>query len=147
MTTVKASQLVHAVLQTARLRGASRIVAVDIDPAKRDVAARFGAHDFVIAEPSETGEALAARVNAVIGVPVDVAVECSGAPAAIAAAVACTAWGGTRALVAHVLDGGLALDAQVSGVWPLRHINEALAAVREGSVVRAVVTHGGEPGR
>jgi S-(hydroxymethyl)glutathione dehydrogenase/alcohol dehydrogenase len=110
-----------------------------------------------------------------------VAVECSGAPAAIDAAIACTAWGGTTALVGipragtrasfavddllrnrriagslngsvdlhrdftaiveHVHNGDLEVDAQVSRVWPLRDIDEALAAVRAGSVVRAVLTH------
>jgi S-(hydroxymethyl)glutathione dehydrogenase/alcohol dehydrogenase len=168
-------------LQTARLSGAVRIVAVDVNPAKREVAVRFGAHDVVIAEPTDTGEVLAERVRAEIGVPVDVAVECSGAPAAIDAAIACTAWGGTTALVGipragtrasfavddllrnrrivgslngavdlqrdfnaiveHMHNGELEVDAQVSRVWPLREIGEALEAVRAGSVVRAVLTH------
>jgi S-(hydroxymethyl)glutathione dehydrogenase/alcohol dehydrogenase len=169
------------VLQTARLNGAARILAVDVNPAKADVATRFGAHDTLIAETSETGDVLAQLIRAKIGVPVDVAVECSGAPVAIEAAIACTAWGGTTALVGipragtrasfavddvlrnrrivgslngsvdlqrdftaiveHVRHGDLEVDAQVSRVWPLRDIGEALAAVRAGSVVRAVLTH------
>jgi S-(hydroxymethyl)glutathione dehydrogenase/alcohol dehydrogenase len=147
------------------------------------VAARFGAHDALIARPSDSGDALAELIRSQIGVPVDVAVECSGAPAAIDAAVLCTAWGGTTALVGipragtrasftvddllcnrriagslngsvdlqrdfteivdHVRNGDLELDAQVSHVWPLRDIGEALAAVRAGSVVRAVLAHDG----
>jgi S-(hydroxymethyl)glutathione dehydrogenase/alcohol dehydrogenase len=169
------------VIQTARLSGADRVLAVDVNPAKAEVAARFGAHDTLVAQPSDTGDVLAELIRAQIGVAVDVAVECSGAPAAIDAAIACTAWGGTTALVgippagtrtsftvddllrnrriagslngsvdlqrdftaivAHVHNGDLEIDAQVSRVWPLRDIGEALAAVRAGSVVRAVLTH------
>ncbi len=169
------------VLQTARLSGAARILAVDVNPAKAEVAASFGAHDTLIAQPSDGGDVLAELIRTQIGVPVDVAVECSGAPAAIDAAVACTAWGGTTALVGipragtrgsfavddllrnrrivgslngsvdlhrdftaivdHVHNGELEVAAQVSRVWPLRDIDEALAAVRAGSVVRAVLTH------
>jgi len=169
------------VIQTARLAGAARVLAVDVNPAKAEVAARFGAHDTLIAQPSDTGDVLAELIRTRIGVPVDVAVECSGAPPAIDAAVACTTWGGTTALVGipragsrtsfavddllrnrrivgslngsvdlqrdftaiveHVHKGELEVDAQVSRVWPLRDIDEALAAVRAGSVVRAVLSH------
>jgi S-(hydroxymethyl)glutathione dehydrogenase/alcohol dehydrogenase len=169
------------VLQTARLSGAARILAVDVNPAKAEVAANFGAHDFLIAQPSDTGDVLAELIRTQMGVPVDVAVECSGAPAAIDAAIACTAWGSTTALVGipragtrasfavddllrnrrivgslngsvdlhrdftaivdHVHNGELEVAAQVSRVWPLRDIGEALAAVRAGSVVRAVLAH------
>jgi S-(hydroxymethyl)glutathione dehydrogenase/alcohol dehydrogenase len=169
-------------IQTARLSGAARILAVDINPSKADVAVRFGAHDTLIAGPSESGDALAELVRTHMGIPVDVAVECSGAPSAIAAAIGCTAWGGTTALVgippagtrtsfvvddllrnrrivgslngsvdlhrdfaaivAHVHQGDLDLDGQVTQVWPLDDIEEAIAAVRAGSVVRAVLTHG-----
>jgi S-(hydroxymethyl)glutathione dehydrogenase/alcohol dehydrogenase len=169
------------VIQTARLSGAGRILAVDVNPAKADVATRFGAHDTLIASRTLAGEALAELVRARMGVPVDVTVECSGAPTAIDAAIGCTAWGGTTALVgiprvgtrasfavddllrnrrivgslngsvdlhrdftaivAHVHHGDLDLDGQVTQLWPLREIHAAIAAVRAGSVVRAVLTH------
>jgi len=172
-------------IQTARLSGAARILAVDVNPAKAEVAARFGAHDTLIAGPADSGDVLAERIRKQIGVPVDVAVECSGAPVALDAAIACTAWGGTTALVgipragtratfvvddllcnrrivgslngsvdlqrdfsaiiAHVHNGDLEVDAQVSRLWPLCDIAEALAAVRAGSVVRAVLTHAALP--
>jgi len=45
------------------------------------------------------------------------------------------------AIVEHVRNGELEVDAQVSRIWPLRDIADALAAVRAGSVVRAVLTH------
>jgi S-(hydroxymethyl)glutathione dehydrogenase/alcohol dehydrogenase len=169
------------VMQTARLSGAARILAVDVNPAKAGVAARFGAHDTLIVGPSDSGDALAELVRARMGAPVDVAVECSGATAAIDAAIGCTAWGGTTALVgipppgtrasfavddllrnrrvvgslngsvdmrrdfaaivAHVHQGDLDLDGQVTQIWPLGEIDAAIAAVRAGSVVRAVLTH------
>ena len=115
------------------------------------------------------------------GQPVDAAIECSGALAAIDAAVAVTGRGGTTALVGHptpgarpsfdanallrnrrivgslngtvdvhrdfpaIVDharrGELDLAAQVSRVWPLAEIDDAVAAVRAGQVVRAVLDH------
>ncbi len=168
-------------VQTARLCGAARILAVDVNPAKKEVATRFGAHDVLIVDPSTGGHELVALVRARSGTPIDAALECSGAPAAIDAAIGCTDSGGTTALVGipragtrasfavddllrnrrivgslngavdlkldlaaiveHVHRGALQLDAQVSQVWPLHDIAEALAAVRSGSVVRAVLIH------
>jgi S-(hydroxymethyl)glutathione dehydrogenase/alcohol dehydrogenase len=169
------------VIQTARLSSAARVLAVDVNPAKAEVAARFGAHDTLIAQSRDNGDVLAELIRKRIGVAIDVAVECSGAHSAIDAAIACTAWGGTTALVGippagtrtsftvddllrnrriagslngsvdlqrdftaiveHVRNGELEVDAQVSRIWPLRDIADALAAVRAGSVVRAVLTH------
>ena len=37
--------------------------------------------------------------------------------------------------------GDLDLTAQVSRVWPLAEIDDAIAAVRAGHVVRAVLDH------
>jgi S-(hydroxymethyl)glutathione dehydrogenase/alcohol dehydrogenase len=169
------------VLQTARIDGATRILAVDVNPAKKEAATRFGAHDVLIVEPTAPGHVVVDMVQAKMGMAVDVAIECSGAPAATEAAIGCTAVGGTTALVGiprvgarasfvvddllrnrrivgslnggvdvqrdfgaiieHLHHGDLEVDAQVSKVWPLRAIEDALAAVRAGSVIRAVLTH------
>jgi S-(hydroxymethyl)glutathione dehydrogenase/alcohol dehydrogenase len=169
------------VLQTARLLGASKLVAVDVNPHKADVARHFGADEVVTAPGHATADELIELVRAVAGAPVDVAVECSGAAPAIAAAVAVTGPGGTTALVGippagreasfdvnrllrnrrivgslngtvdvprdfpviveHARRGELDLAAQVSQVWPLAAIDDAVAAVRAGSVVRAVLDH------
>jgi S-(hydroxymethyl)glutathione dehydrogenase/alcohol dehydrogenase len=169
------------VLQTARLLGAARVVAVDVNHDKAEVARHFGADEVVVAPPTATAEELVALVRAVAGAPVDVAVECSGAPTAIAAALAVTGPGGTTALVGipprgsevtidvnallrnrrvvgslngtvdvprdfpvivdHARRGDLDLSAQVSRVWPLAEIHDAIAAVRAGRVVRAVLDH------
>lgn len=151
------------VLQTARLLGAGSITAIDVDPGKEAAARRFGADTFVTAAEGEF----------------DVVVECSGAPAAIEAAIELTAPGGTTALVglppvghratfdvgrllrgrrivgtlagdvvpgrdtpaivAHVRAGELDAAGLVSRVWPLAEIDDAIAAVRAGEVVRAVL--------
>jgi S-(hydroxymethyl)glutathione dehydrogenase/alcohol dehydrogenase len=169
------------VLQTARLLEAARVVAVDVNHDKAEAARHFGADEVVVAPPTATGEELVALVRAVAGAPVDVAVECSGAASAVAAAIAVTGPGGTTALVGipprgvaaqfdvnallrnrrivgslngtvdvprdfpalvdHVRHGDLDLAAQVSRVWPLTEIDDAIAAVRAGQVVRAVLDH------
>ena len=71
------------VVQTAKLLGAAEVVAIDVSPAKEAAARRFGADRFLTAPEGEY----------------DVVVECSGAPAAIDAALGLTAAGGTTALV------------------------------------------------
>lgn len=169
------------VLQTARLLDAATVVAVDVNPEKSAVARHFGAHEVVIAPPGTTSDDLVAQVRAAAAAPIDVAVECSGAPTAITAAVAAIGPGGTTALVGipplgavapvdvnallrnrrvvgslnglvdvprdfpvivdHARRGVLDLDAQVSRVWPLAEIDDAIAAVRAGHVVRAVLDH------
>jgi S-(hydroxymethyl)glutathione dehydrogenase/alcohol dehydrogenase len=170
------------VLQTARLRGCARVVAVDVNPGKADAAVHFGADEFVVAPRIANAEELVALVGAATGGrPVDAAIECSGAAVAVAAAIDVTGWGGTTALVGippagtrasfdvpallrnrrivgslngtvdvprdfpviveHVRHGALDLAAQVSAVWPLDAIDDALAAVRAGQVVRAVLDH------
>jgi Zn-dependent alcohol dehydrogenase len=74
------------VIQGAALAGASRIIAVDTNPRKRDIALAFGATDFV-----ESTEAV--RDLAPTGV--DYAFECVGHIALIRAAMELLDWGGT----------------------------------------------------
>ena len=169
------------VLQTARLLGCARVVAVDVNPEKANAAVHFGADELVVAPRSATAEELVALVRATVDAPIDAAIECSGAAVAVAAAIDVTGRGGTTALVGipppgtrasfdvssllrnrrivgslngtidvrqdfpaiveHVRHGALDLGAQVSAVWPLAAIDEAIAAVRDGQVVRAVLDH------
>ncbi len=168
-------------LQTARLQQAARIVAVDVDPSKADVARRFGATEFVAVPPEAGVAAVVELALAAAGGRVDAVIECSGAPGAIGAAIRLPGPGGVTALVgippagtlasfdvqpllrgrrilgslngaidpdrdlpdivAHARAGRLELDAQVSRVWPLAEIHAAIAAVRAGDVVRAVLDH------
>ena len=44
-------------------------------------------------------------------------------------------------IVDRARHGDLDLTAQVSRVWPLAEIDDAIAAVRAGHVVRAVLDH------
>ena len=44
-------------------------------------------------------------------------------------------------LIEQARDGRLNLADQVSGIWPLDRINEAIAALKAGEVTRAVVDH------
>jgi S-(hydroxymethyl)glutathione dehydrogenase / alcohol dehydrogenase len=170
------------VVQTARLFGASLVVAADIDAAKEDAALRFGADAFVAVESRASAERTAERIRKRTGADIDVVVECSGNLTAIDTAIRCTAAGGLTALVGippagtmesldvndllrnrtvagslngkvelqrdfptiigHIAEGGLEIDSQVSKVWPLAEIDSAIAAVRAGSVIRAVLDHG-----
>ncbi|MFC9891194.1 Zn-dependent alcohol dehydrogenase [Streptomyces pilosus] len=76
-----------AALQSARIAGASTIVAVDVSPAKEELARSAGATDYLVAS-----ETTAREIRALTGKEgVDVAVECVGRATTIR-----TAWESTR---------------------------------------------------
>ncbi|MEU0073251.1 Zn-dependent alcohol dehydrogenase [Streptomyces sp. NPDC006332] len=84
-----------AALQAARIAGASRIVAVDVSPAKEELARAAGATDYVVAS-----DATAREVRALTGKQgVDVAVECVGRAVTIRAAWESTRRGGRTTVV------------------------------------------------
>ena len=149
-------------IAAARAAGAAEVIAIDIDPRKGPAGRRFGADQFL--------------TDATAAGTVDVAIECSGAPAAISAALAMAP---TVALVGippadlelriparsvvlggrvlgslngdvapqrdlpiileRIRDGSLDVAAQVTKVWPLAEIHDAIAAVSAGEVIRAVL--------
>ncbi|MFF0201712.1 Zn-dependent alcohol dehydrogenase [Streptomyces sp. NPDC005017] len=84
-----------AALQAARIAGASRIIAVDVSPAKEELARTAGATDYVVASPEAPREirALTGRQG------VDVAVECVGRAVTIRAAWESTRRGGRTTVV------------------------------------------------
>ncbi|MPY61839.1 zinc-binding dehydrogenase, partial [Streptomyces spongiae] len=84
-----------ATLQSARIAGAERLIAVDISPAKEELARSAGATDFVVASENTAREirALTGRQG------VDVAVECVGRAATIRAAWDSTRRGGRTTVV------------------------------------------------
>jgi Zn-dependent alcohol dehydrogenase len=91
-------------IQGARIAGASPIVAVDVVPAKLDLAKDLGATDVVL-----SGEDVTDRVRDVVGAGARHAFECLGRPQTIELAVEVTAAGGTTVLV-----GMAAPDAPIS---------------------------------
>ena len=154
------------VIQAARIAGATRIVAVDTNPAKEDVAREFGATEF-----SDGGKRLK---------NVDYTFECVGHPAVIRNAVDALAWGGTcvilgvpplgteasfdvssmyvnksimgcrygaarprhdiPVLVDLYLSGQLKLDELVSKRYALEQFEEAIADLHAGTLARGVFT-------
>jgi S-(hydroxymethyl)glutathione dehydrogenase / alcohol dehydrogenase len=96
------------VVQGARLAGASRIVAVDRDPAKLALAERLGATDTVDARDQDV------RTGVTTAVPggVDHAFDAVGIPALLSDAFAVTAPGGTAVAVGlYPVDAQVTLDA------------------------------------
>lgn len=83
-----------SVIQGARIAGASPIVAVDVVPAKLELARSLGASDVV-----RSGEDVEARVRDAVDGGADVAFECLGRPETIELATRITAPGGTSVLV------------------------------------------------
>ncbi|MFD4576801.1 Zn-dependent alcohol dehydrogenase [Streptomyces sp. NPDC058417] len=84
-----------ATLQSARIAGAATIVAVDVSPAKEDLARAAGATEFLLASADTPREirALTGRQG------VDVAVECAGRAVSIRAAWESTRRGGRTTVV------------------------------------------------
>jgi S-(hydroxymethyl)glutathione dehydrogenase/alcohol dehydrogenase len=84
------------VLQTCRAQRAARIVAVDIDADKADVAWHFGATDTITLSP---GDDPVAALRAVLPSGFDFAFECSGSVTAVETSVAVLAPGGCCVLI------------------------------------------------
>lgn len=99
------------VIQGAAIVGASRIIAVDVNPAKFDYAAQMGATDFVDASQQD---AVAAVADLTSG-GVDYAFEVIGQPATLRQALQATCDGGTAVLVGAAPD-----DGEVA--VPMRHL-------------------------
>jgi S-(hydroxymethyl)glutathione dehydrogenase / alcohol dehydrogenase len=94
-----------AVLQAARIAGAGPIVAVDVSPAKEELARAAGATDFLVA-----GETTAKDIRrATGGIGADVAVECVGRADTIR-----TAWTSTRRGGRTIVVGIGGQDQQVA---------------------------------
>ncbi|MFT4053640.1 MAG: alcohol dehydrogenase catalytic domain-containing protein [Novosphingobium sp.] len=164
----------------ARINGAEEILAVDLNPDKEPAARHAGATRFLAASRGMDAAALAQAI-AEAGAPLDVAIECSGAPVAAAAAFDAVKRGGKVVLIGQTKPGArldLSLDAltfgrevvgmlnsgtdphrdypemialaasgeldlasQVTRVWPLAEFEQAIAALENGEVIRAVLDH------
>lgn len=106
-------------IQGARIARAGRIVAVDTNPRKEDVARRFGATDFI--DPS--GGDVVALVKELLPGGADYVFECVGHPALIRAATDMLGWSGTAVLLgvpradaeAAFLVSGMYMDKTIMG--------------------------------
>jgi Zn-dependent alcohol dehydrogenase len=87
----------QSAIQAARIAAAGRIVVLDANAGKEDVARRFGATDFL--DPTGLDDPVAAVKD--LGLPngVDHVFECVGHPALIRQAIALLDWGGTVTLL------------------------------------------------
>ncbi|MBP7929366.1 MAG: Zn-dependent alcohol dehydrogenase [Acidimicrobiia bacterium] len=101
------------VIQGARLVGAAQIIAVDANPDKVDLAALFGATDFVLAGPDvDTVEA----IKELSGGGVDYAFECVGAPFLVRQAIDSLDWGGT-CVILGVPKFGSEVSVMIAGLY------------------------------
>ncbi|MCZ2265032.1 zinc-binding dehydrogenase, partial [Isoptericola sp. QY 916] len=127
------------VVAAARRAGAARIVAADVASASAAVASRMGADDVrVLSE----GDALPEDVEVVI--------EASGAPGALAGVLRATARGGTLVQVGNLPGGevtaalGDLVTREITWVGSYRFIDEitdAIDAMAAGLDVSPVVSH------
>ncbi|MES9522661.1 Zn-dependent alcohol dehydrogenase [Streptomyces capoamus] len=140
-----------ATLQSARIAGASRIIAVDVSPGKEELARAAGATDYVLASDTTARE-----IRALTGKQgVDVSVECAGRAVSIRAAWDATRRGGRTTVVGiggkeeqvtfnalEIFHWGRTLSGCVYGnTDPARDLPVLAAHVREGRLdLSALVT-------
>lgn len=125
-------------IQGCRLRHARRIIAIDLDPAKEDLARRFGATDFVPGDDPD----VVGRVRALVphgpdrrdgpmnAGGVDWVFDVVALPAVTAAAVEMLTWGGS-VVVLGVPPPGTSVTVPYSR---LTHVDRAVLGCRYGTV-------------
>lgn len=116
------------VLQGARLAGAARIVAVDVNPAKELLARAFGATDFVDPSGADTTAVLKEAIQDTEPTGYDYVFECVGHPALIRAAIDALAWSGSA-----VLLGVPAVTAEASFNVASMFLDKSILGCRYGS--------------
>lgn len=89
--------------ELARLAGAARVVAVDVEPGRRELACTLGA-DAAVAPGPELGRLLAAQGH---GLGADVVYECAGRSTAVDQAIGAARHGGTVVLVGGAENGAI----------------------------------------
>ena len=92
------------VIQGAKLAGAEKIIAIDTNPAKKDIALAFGATDFINASAEADGLLEAVRVLSDGGV--DVSFECVGSPRLINTAIEASHIGWGQTVLIGIPSGG-----------------------------------------
>ena len=111
------------VIQAARIAGAARIVAIDVDPGRAALAERFGATEFVLAYRADVGLTAAAErvVELCDGRGADYSFECTGVPALGAAPLAVVRNGGTAVQVSGI-EQEISIDMTLFE-WDKTYIN------------------------
>ena len=100
-----------AAIMTAGLYGAARVIALDLDPHRLDVAVAFGATDTVNSAATDWAEQVMAMTD---GLGVDVAIEAVGIPDTFTACLEIVRPGGT---VANVGVHGRSVDLPLQDLW------------------------------
>jgi S-(hydroxymethyl)glutathione dehydrogenase / alcohol dehydrogenase len=98
-----------AVIQGAVIAGADRIIAVDLNPKKFELARRFGATDCV--NPKDSGDIVQTLVEMTEG-GVDYSFECIGNVEVMGQALACTARGWGQSVIIGVAGAGEEIRAR-----------------------------------
>ncbi len=91
------------VIQGARIAGADRIIGVDLNPAKRELAEKFGMTDFI--NPQEVDDAVAAIIDLTDG-GVDYSFECIGNVEVMRQALECCHKGWGESIIIGVAGAG-----------------------------------------
>jgi len=101
--------IVMSKIQGAVIAGAERIIGVDLNPRKFELAKAFGATDFL--NPKDTPEVAAAIVSMTDG-GVDYSFECIGNVDVMGQALACTSRGWGQAIIIGVAGSGQEIHAR-----------------------------------
>ena len=138
------------VVQGARMVGADRIIGIDINAEKIDLARSFGMTDFI--NPADVDDAVQAIVDLSDG-GVDYSFECIGNVNTMRQALECChkGWGESyiigvargRTDVPKIVDwymnGKIQIDPLITHTMPLTEINEAFDLMHAGKSIRSVV--------
>ncbi|MBW2293028.1 MAG: S-(hydroxymethyl)glutathione dehydrogenase/class III alcohol dehydrogenase [Deltaproteobacteria bacterium] len=98
-----------SVVQGAVMAGAERIICVDLNPSKFDLAKQFGATDFI--NPSDVGDTEEAIIEMTDG-GVDYSFECVGNTDLMATALRCTHKGWGQSIIIGVAGAGKEIHAR-----------------------------------
>jgi S-(hydroxymethyl)glutathione dehydrogenase/alcohol dehydrogenase len=125
-------------LQGARIRGAGKIIAVDAQAWKFDLARSMGASDCVDATDGDP----VAAVQEITGGGADFVFECIGLVPTVQQAIGMTGRGGTTVLVGVVpVTQMVPISAaeMISSRIPIDGVNDALDLMRKGEAARQVI--------
>ncbi|KAI9365957.1 chaperonin 10-like protein [Zopfochytrium polystomum] len=156
-----------SVIQGCRTAGASRIIAIDLNPSKKDLAMKLGATEFL--NPADhPGVSIQSVIVQMTDGGVDYSFECIGNVNVMRSALECThkgwgeistrpfqlvtgrvwkgsAFGGVKGrtelpgLVDDYLSGKLDIDSFITHTMPLERINEAFDLMHKGERYESVV--------